>query len=156
MSKIPIELVAAAMKQAHVDPIKLKAVIELINSEMAAQEKDDDSPPQVKKQFVVLVSDPEGKLPKDDFVAWVLQLPESESPATTLDRVYRGAYEFNTTKKGRMLPAKTVGDALENVAAKHFKEVELWVKTKTPVLMLRTNNQIPTDDLKVVKGGSLE
>lgn len=156
MSKIPIELVAAAMKQAHVDPIKLKAVIELINSEMAAQEKDDDSPPQVKKQFVVLVSDPEGKLPKDDFVAWVLQLPENESPATTQDRINRAVYDFNASKKGRMLPAKTVGDALENVAAKHFKEVELWVKTKTPVLMLRTDNEIPTDDLKVVKGGSLE
>ena len=44
-----------------------------------------------------------------------------------------------------MLPATTVGEALENVAAKHFKEAEIWVKTKTPVLMLRTDNQIPIE-----------
>lgn len=146
MSKIPVELVAAAMKQAHVDPAKVREVIELINSEIAAQEKDEETPPQVKKQFVVLVSDPEGKLPKDDFVAWVLQLEEQESPATTLDRVYRGAYDFNCSKKGRMLPAKTVGDALENVAAKYFKEAGLWVKTRTPVLVVKSDNLIPKDE----------
>lgn len=155
MSKVPIELVAAAMKQAHVDPAKLREVIELINSEIEAQEKGEEAAPTIKKQYVVLVSDPEGKLPKGDFVAWVLQIPESESPATTQDRINRATYEFNCSKKGRMLPAKTVGDAIENVPAKHFKEAELWVKTKTPVLMLRTNNEIPTDDLQVVKGSSL-
>lgn len=152
--KVDIDFVAQAMKQAHIEPSKIREIVELLNHEVA--DDGDEKLPSIKKQFVVLVSDPEGKLPKDDFVAWVLQLPESESPATTQDRINRAVYEFNTTKKGRMLPAKTVGDALENVAAKHFKEVELWVKTKTPVLMLRTDNEIPTDDLKVVKGGSLE
>jgi hypothetical protein len=29
------------------------------------------------------------------------------------------------------------------VPAKIFKETDLWVKTKTPVLVLRTNNEIP-------------
>jgi hypothetical protein len=77
-----------------------------------------------------------------------VQIPEEESPATTLDRIYRGAYDFNCSKKGRMLPAKTVGDALENVPAKYFKEAELWVKTKVPVLAIRTDNQIPTDETR--------
>jgi hypothetical protein len=76
--------------------------------------------------------------------------------ASTLERVHRAAYDFNASKKGRMLPAKTVGDALENVPAKFFKEAECWVKTKTPVLVVRTDNEIPKDDLKVVKGGRLD
>lgn len=146
MSKIPIELVAAAMKQAHVDPAKLREVIELLNLEIAAQEKDDDSPPAVKKQFVVLVSDPEGKLPKDDFVAWVLQLEEQESPVTAVERIERGAYSQNCTKKGRMLPVKTIGEALEDVAAKHMKEAGVWVKTRTPVLVLKTDNALKNQD----------
>jgi hypothetical protein len=54
-------------------------------------------------------------------------------------------YDFNTTKKGRLLPVKTVGEALENVPAKAFKETDVWVKTKTPVLMLRTDNEIPKE-----------
>ena len=39
----------------------------------------------------------------------------------------------------------TVGEALENVPAKQFKEADLWPKTKTPVLVLRTDNQIPKE-----------
>jgi hypothetical protein len=55
----------------------------------------------------------------------------------------QGAYDYNASKKGRLYPAKTVGDALENVPAKFFREAELWVKTKTPVIVLRTDNEIP-------------
>jgi hypothetical protein len=34
---------------------------------------------------------------------------------------------------------------MENVPAKHFKEAELWVRTKTPVLLVRTDNRIPAE-----------
>ncbi len=42
-------------------------------------------------------------------------------------------------------PAKTVGESLENVPAKFFKEADVWVKTKTPVLVLKTDNEIPKE-----------
>ena len=45
-----------------------------------------------------------------------------------------------------MTNSHTVGEAIENVASKYFKEAEIWVKSKTPVLMLRTDNEIPKDD----------
>jgi hypothetical protein len=38
-----------------------------------------------------------------------------------------------------------VGEALENIPAKQFKEADLWPKTKTPVLVLRTDNRIPKE-----------
>jgi len=91
------------------------------------------------------VSDPDGHFPKRDLVGWVLQIPESESPATTPDRIFRSVYDYNTTKKGHLYPAKTVGEAIENVPAKFFKETDVWVKTKTPVLVLRTDNEIPKE-----------
>jgi len=106
---------------------------------------EENKPPPMKKQWVILVSDPEHRLPKDDFVGWVLQIPEDESPATTQDRIFRSVYDFNATKRGRLLPVKTVGEALENVPAKQFKEADLWTKTKTPVLVLRTDNEIPKE-----------
>jgi hypothetical protein len=106
---------------------------------------EEEKPPAVKKQFVILVSDPDGRLPKYDFVGWVLQIPDSESPATTLDRIHRSSYDFNTTKKGQLLPVKTIGEAIENVPGKFFKETEVWVKTKTPVLVLKTDNDIPKE-----------
>ena len=105
-----------------------------------------DKPPAIKKQFVILASDPENRLPRHDFVAWVLQIPEDESVATTQERIFRGAYDYNASKKGRLYPAKTVGEALENVPAKFFKEAEVWVKSKVPVLVLKTDNTIPRAD----------
>ncbi len=73
----------------------------------------------------------------------MLQIPEDESPASVQERLLKGAYDYNASKKGRLYPARTVGDAVENVPAKFFRDVELWVKTKTPVIVLRTDNEIP-------------
>jgi hypothetical protein len=144
MPKIDISKVAEILKKNHLDPALLRRVIEEIN--LAVQpETGEEGPPPVKKQFVILVSDPDGKFAKRDLVGWVLQIPDSESPATTPDRIFRGAYDYNTTKKGRLYPAKTVGEAIENIPAKFLKEVDVWVKTKTPVLVLRTDNEIPKE-----------
>lgn len=137
--------VAEILKKNHLDPAVLRRVIEEMNLAVQPDPGEEEKPPAVKKQSVLLVSDPAGRLPKSDFVGWVLQIPENESPATTQERIFRGAYDYNTTKKGRLYPAKTVGEALENVPAKFFKEADLWVKTKTPVLVLKTDNEIPKE-----------
>ncbi len=144
MPKIDVSNVAEILKKNHIDPAVLRQVIEDMN--LAVQpDAGEDGPPPLKKQFVILVSDPDNRWPKHDFVGWVLQIPETESPATVPDRLFRGAYDYNTTKKGHLYPAKTVGEAIENVGAKFFKEADLWVKTKTPVLLVKTDNEIPKE-----------
>ena len=144
MAKIDISKVAEILKKNGIEPAVLRRVIEEIN--LAVQpDSGEELPPPVKKQFVVLISDPDNRWPKHDFAGWVLQLPESESPATAEERILRSAYDYNATKKGRLYPVKTVGEALENVPAKIFKEAEVWVKTKTPVIVLKTDNEIPKE-----------
>ena len=151
MPKIEVNKVAEILKKNQLDPALLRRVVEEMNLAAQPEGEEGDKPPPVKKQWVILVSDPDGKMPKHDFVGWVLQIPENESVATTQERIFRGAYDFNASKKGRLLPAKTVGDAIENVPAKHFKEAEVWVKSKTPVLVLKTDNEIPLDESKPKK-----
>jgi hypothetical protein len=143
MPKIEVNKVAEILKKNEISPAILRRVIEELNLAAQPEGGDEEKPPAMKKQFVILVSDPDGKLPKHDFVGWVLQIPENESVATTQERIFRGSYDFNASKKGRLLPVKTIGEALENVATKYFKEADLWVKTKTPVLVLKTDNEIP-------------
>jgi hypothetical protein len=145
MSKIEISKAAEILKKNQVDPALLRRLIEEMNLAVEPDAGDGETPPAIKKQFVILVSDPDGRFPKNDFVGWVLQIPDNESPATTQDRIFRSTYDFNTTKKGRLLPVKTVGEAIENVPAKLFKEADVWIKTKTPVLVLTTDNQIPRE-----------
>lgn len=145
MPKIDVSKVAEILKKNEISPAVLRRVIEEMNLAVQPEGPEDEKPPAVKKQFVILISDPENHLPKHDFVGWVLQIPENESVATTQDRIFRSVYDFNTTKKGRLLPVKTVGEAMEHIPAKAFKEADVWVKTKTPVLMLRTDNEIPKE-----------
>lgn len=143
MPKIEVNTVAEILKKNAIDPAVLRRVVEEMNLAVQPEGGDEEKPPAVKKQFVILVSDPDGKLPKHDFVGWVLQIPEDESVATTQERIFRGCYDFNASKKGRLMPVKTMGEALENVPAKYLKEADVWVKTKTPVLVLKTDNEIP-------------
>lgn len=145
MPKIEINKVAEILQKNKIDPAVLRRIIEEINHVAQPDPGEESPPPPVKKQWVILVSDPERRLPKDDFVGWVLQIPEDESPVTTQERIFRSAYDFNATKRGRLLPVKTVGEALENVPAKQLRESELWLKTKTPVLVLHTDNRIPKE-----------
>ena len=148
-SKIEINLAAEIMKKNQVDPKILRSIVEEMNLAAQPDGPEGDKPPAVKKQFAVIVSDPEGHMPKHDFVSWIVQIPEDESVATVMERVFRGAYDYNASKKGRLYPAKTVGEALENVPAKFFKEADVWVKNKIPVLVIKTDNVIPREDISV-------
>lgn len=144
MAKIETNQVAEILKRNKADSALLRAVVEEMNLLIRA-EADEEKAPAVKKQYVIVVSDPDDRFPKEDFAGWVVQIPDNDSPVTTMDRIFRASYEFNASKKGRLLPVKTVGEAIETVAPKHFKEAELWVKTKAPVLVIKTDNLIPKD-----------
>ena len=144
MPKIDVNQVAEILKRNDLDPALLRQIMEEMN--LAVQpEVDEEKPPAVKKQFSIVISDPEGKLPSGEFTGWVLQIPEDASVTSGPERIHKAAYDFNATKKGRMMPAKTLADAIENIPAKHFKEQQVWVKTKTPVFMVTSDNEIPME-----------
>ena len=144
MAKIDVNKAAEIIKKNAVEPDKMRRIIEEMNIAVQSDGGDEEKPPAVKKQFVILISDPENRMQyAQDFVGWVLQIPENESVATTKERIHCAAYDFNASKKGRLHPVNTIGEAIENVATKYFKEADVWVKTKTPILVLKTDNEIP-------------
>ena len=144
MAKIDVETVKQILQRNHVEIRKVSEILEDINTELEIQANErENRPPPVKKQFVMLVSDPEGNLENKDYTGWVLQIPEEDSPYTAPERLIRAAYEFNTTPKGQRLPVTTIGETCEVVSAKILKEEQVWVKTKEPILLLRTDNVVP-------------
>ena len=150
MPKIQVSLVAEILKKHKVAPGLLREIVEDMNVEASPADAD-IKPPPMKKQFVILLAD-NGELMKvDQITGWVLQIPEDASPHSLTDRIFKGAYDFNASKRGRMLPVKSVGEALESVSPKYFKEAELWVKTKLPIAVLTTNNILPKDEFVVEK-----
>lgn len=145
MAKVDLELVKMVLQRNNLDVRQVAQIIEDINVETAAT-VDEEKPPPVKKQFIFLVSDPNGDLEGKDFAGWVVQLPEEDSPYVTTERLLRAAVEFNQTRKGRRLPVKTVAEVCEHVPVRILKEQNVWVRTKEPVLMVRTDNSLPIGD----------
>jgi len=149
MPKIDVESVRTILARNEPDIRKVNEIMQDIQMQIQAEEEERaNRPPPVKKQFSIVLSDPEGELADKDIVGWVVQIPEEDSPTAAPERIIRAAYEFNTTPKGRRLPVQTIGEACEIVTAKLFKEQNVWVKTKVPVLALGVPNQIPTEKVE--------
>jgi hypothetical protein len=146
MPKVDLELVKMILQRNELDIRTVSSIIEELNDELKAQ-ADEEKPPPVKKQFVMMASDPDGKLAGIDLAGWVLQIPEEDSPAAARERLIRAAYAYNASPKGRRIPVKTIGEACEVVPARLLKEENVWVKTKEPVLLQSTDNEIPREKL---------
>ena len=145
MAKVDLELVKNVLQRAELDAHQIAQIIEDINFEAKAKDTDEEKELPVKKQYVVILSDPHGRLAATgfDFTGWVVQIPEDDNPAAALEYLHRGAQDFNLTPKGRRLPLKTVAEACEFGSAKVFKENKVWIKTKEPVLIVSSDNRIP-------------
>ncbi len=147
MPKIDTDQVAMILNQNELPQPVVERIMKDIQRQVEEeqQQKEAEKAPKKKRQFVILLSDPEGELPKKDIVGWVVQISEHDSPLSAPERIQRAAYEFNASPRGRKLPALSMGEAIESVSAKFFKEQEIAIKTKVPVLALRTDNKLPTE-----------
>ncbi len=143
MAKIDIELVEMVLKRTTLTALQQTQILEDLKFESKQVAGDDREPPE-KKQFVVILNDPYGKLPKTgfEFSGWVVQIPEDDDPHSALQKLHCAAHDFNQTPKGRRMPIKTIAEACEFGSAKLFKERKIWVRTKEPVLVLPTNGKI--------------
>lgn len=145
------EAVDLALTASQLDPTTAASVksniLKQLRAVLEAEAEEDENEsgekePRAKSQYVVLVSDPNGVI-KTDLVAWVLTIPEEAPVQTTKDLLHKSFYDFNTTKKGRKNPVTTIGEGLQNVPGTAFKEAGIKVKTKSPVLVVTTDNVLP-------------
>ena len=145
--KIDIELVEMVLRRARLTALQQAQILEDLKFESNQVVSDDREPPE-KKQFVLILNDPYGKLEEAgvEFSGWAVQIPEDADPHSAPRRLYGGAYDFNKTPKGRKMPLKTIDEACEFGSPKIYKEHKLWIKTKEPVLVLSVNGRIPAEE----------
>ena len=148
MAKIEIDLVTEVLKENELPEDQVMQITRQLNraADKIAAEAEAEKEPVEKKQFTILISDPNGDLPDEDMIGWVVQLPENDNPGAVADRIIKAAYQYNATRRGRKCPVKTIGEACEVVGAKIFKEHKVWIKTKLPVTAIKTDNVLPTDE----------
>lgn len=139
------ELIENVMQRNDLNVRQISSILEDLETEAKAIQESNPPAPRQKKQFVIMVSDPEGELEGKDLVGWVLQVPEDDAPQTAEERLVKSAHEFNQTPKGRRMPVRSIGEGCEAIPARITKEQNLWVKTKEPVLVTTTSNVVPFD-----------
>lgn len=145
MPKADLDLVRSVLERNELEIRVINQVLQELEvevkneAEIAAAEKE----PPVKKQFVILLADPEAKLAGLDLAGWVVQIPEEESPVTASDRLAKAALQFNSSQKGRRKQAGSLAEACERVPARIAKEHQLWIKTKEPVFAFATPSELP-------------
>ena len=160
VAKVEIELVRKVLQRNDLDYEVISQILGDLELEVSSGDEADGQPlPAVKKQFAILVSDPDGKFAEELFTGWVLQIPEDQSPLEINTQLIRAAYEFNRSRKGAKDPAKTITDVCEIVPAKILRNQSIWVRTKEPVLIVRTDNRVPTvepGEIEGVRPGALD
>ena len=136
MSKIDISTVAETLAKHReaISPALLREIVEELTAQTEGDE-DEVAPPRAKQQYVI-VGNATGEF------GWICQIGETESPHSILDRVNLSAHDFNASKKGRLLPVRSVGEAFESVARKWFKNQGVAVKTKIMVPIIKTDNKL--------------
>jgi hypothetical protein len=147
MPKVEVDLVAEVLKDNELEEDLVMKITRQLNraADKLAAEAEAEKEPAAKKQWVILISDPRNELPAEDMVGWVVQIPENDNPGTVNDRLIKAGHHYNTTRRGRKHPAKTIAETCEVAGAKIMKEHKIFVKTKLPVSALRTDNVLPSD-----------
>lgn len=141
---LTIAEIISTLQQLNVPPAVLIAA-ETQFEQIEAEKKDQaaDGAPKAKSQLVTILLDPENKLADlGDFVALVAQIPEEDDAGLTLNKLHKSVYDYRATAKKPKV-VNTVVDAADTVKRKYFKENGLQIKTKEPVRVLISNNQIP-------------
>ena len=147
MPKIDIETLKFILQRNEPDIRKIAGIMQEIEMELKAEEEEKAlRPPPVKKQNVIMISDPDHIYRDKDIVGWIAQIPEDDDIVTSASRIHSAAHEFNTTPKGIRMPVETVGEACEVISAKFLKEQNIWIKSKTPLRVLPIDNKITTDN----------
>jgi len=140
MAKVDLELVQRILKENGVD-VRLTAAILNQIREAAAEEAPVEREKPPKKEYMVLVSEPEGGLPKD-LTGWVIQYPEDGDPRDVSDKIAEIAATFNGSPKGKRVPVTSFGDACQSLPPKLLKERDVWVKTREPVRVIAVKNTL--------------
>lgn len=144
MAKLEVDILKKLLERNQVEVRKRNQILQDVKHvlEQEAAEKE-MKPPTPHKEFTILISDPKGCLKGQELTGWVLQIPEGENAGLALDKITAAAYEHNASPKGRKFPVETIAEACESLSPKTLKEQNLWVKTKLPVMVLRTDNKLP-------------
>jgi hypothetical protein len=122
------------------DYTQIDTVTRLKIIEQIEREAEENKPEKVKKpkqHFVaVAITDNEEF---ENVPLFVVKIEEGDDHNTIIERIKEATAEHNNTPKGRKFPINTLGAAMGETKRKLITEKKVWVQTKEPILIVRTD-----------------
>lgn len=115
--------------------------------EREAEESKPEREKNPKKQYVAVAITSNKAF--EEVPLYVVQIEEGDDHNMIIDRITHATAEHNNTPKGTKFPIETLGGAMEETKRKFITEKKVWVKTKEPIIIVRSDsNQLsfPTED----------
>lgn len=156
--KFALEEIQDSLRQAELPDEKITEVITDLQrrGEEIAEDTADEASGREKWQYVVLINNAEGVIPDNvpAMYGWVVKIPESATPMDAKTRAISAGQDFNMSPKGRRVPVRNVGEALQNVGRKIMREGHgLQVQTKEAVVCMVINGTEPISTNASVRVG---
>ena len=143
--KADLEIIETVLKKHDIEG----AVLTQIREDLVREIENNKTPREkaAKKDFVLLVSDPNGVIPADvELTGWAIQIDPEKSIEDVPDLLKKAGTFFNETPKGRKLGVESIGDLFENATGKAFSENGLFRKHREPVFVITTDNKIASEE----------
>lgn len=143
--KADLEIIEAVLRKHSIDTTD----IDKIRADIVREVEDNKTPREKapKKDFVIILSDPNGSIPKDvEFTGWVVQIDPTKGIKEVPDLIKKAVMSFNDTPKGQKMKLESIGDLFENATGKAFSENGLMRKHRDPAYVILTDNQVPKDE----------
>jgi len=148
--KVDITDVEHILAKYKIDQKTIEKVVDDVKQateDAKADNAGDGDGKKMKYKHLIVASDPDGTKTKllEETPMWVFKVPEDEKHTDVMGRFFKGVYDFNAkSRKGKKNPIKSVGDGIQAVPTKHFKPNKSPVLTKEPVIVIVTDNKIPS------------
>ncbi len=118
--------------------IDMSTRVKIINDiEREVEQNKPEREKNPKKQFVAIAVTDNEEI--EEVPMFMVQIEEGDDHNTIIDRITHATAEHNNTPKGEKFPIDTLGGALQETKRKFITEKKVWVKTKEPVIIVRTD-----------------
>ncbi len=135
--------VSETLRENGIKPEVAKNVLNELKK-VNEQTKEEKTPSKrAKKQLVAYIID-ENNLVKEPFIGYIMEIEDSGNPSESFQRVKEAAKNFNSSRKGRKIPVKTVGQTFEFVPKRFWKQEGKATnpKTKNSIYVYPAKNQL--------------
>jgi hypothetical protein len=127
------------VEQVLCDYIDMATRVKIINDiEREVEQNKPEREKNPKKQFVAIAVTDNPDF--EEVPLFIAQIEEGDDHNTIVDRITHATAEHNNTPKGQKFPIDTLGGAMQETKRKFITEKKVWIKSKEPVIIVRSND----------------